>query len=94
MRMVINFYATLRPIAGRKAVAFELPKDTTVRDLLSAVVTRFPPMRRELLDERGELYPHVHLFVNGRDTPYLEHAAETVIRDGDKVDIFPAVGGG
>lgn len=92
--MIINFYATLRPIAGQKRVEFELPEATTVKELLSAVVTRFPAMRRELLDEHGELYPHVHLFVNGRDTPYLEHAANTVIREGDKVDIFPAVGGG
>ena len=57
-------------------------------------MTRFPPMRKELLDENGELYGHVHVFVNGRDAPYLENRVDTPIKVGDKVDVFPAVGGG
>lgn len=92
--MLVNFYATLRPIAGGKRVEFAFPENTTVKGLLSAVVERFPSMRRELLDDEGELYAHVHVFVNGRDAPYLDNATSTVIRPGDRVDIFPAVGGG
>ncbi|MFQ5615188.1 MAG: ubiquitin-like small modifier protein 1 [Anaerolineales bacterium] len=92
--MRVNFYATLRPIAGQKTIAFDLGTGATVRELVEAVVTRFPKMRRELLDERGELYGHVHVFVNGRDAPYLENAVDTPIKLGDKIDIFPAVGGG
>ncbi len=92
--MKVNFYATLRPIAGQKTVEFDLPANITVRELLAAIVTRFPPMDKELLDENGELYRHVHIFINGRDTPYLSNAVDTLIREGDKVDVFPAVGGG
>ncbi|MCP4214217.1 MAG: MoaD/ThiS family protein [bacterium] len=92
--MKIHFFATLRPIAGQKTVEFDLPQNITVRQLVEAVVTRFPPMRRELLDEEGELYPHVHVFVNGRDAPYLEKRMETIVRPEDTVNIFPAVGGG
>ena len=92
--MKVNFYATLRPIAGQKTVEFELPPNVTVRELLDAIVTRFPPMDKELLDENGELYAHVHVFINGRDAPYLENTVDTPIKAGDKVDVFPAVGGG
>ncbi len=92
--MHINFYATLRQITGQKTVEFPLPDEVTVRQVVDAVVTRFPPMRDELLDEQGELFGHVHVFVNGRDAPYLDNFMETVIYPGDKVDIFPAVGGG
>ncbi|KAA3664145.1 MAG: MoaD/ThiS family protein [Chloroflexi bacterium] len=92
--MKVNFYATLRPIAGQKTVEFDLPANITVRELLTAIVTRFPPMDKELLDEDGELYRHVHVFINGRDAPYLSNAVDTPIKAGDKVDVFPAVGGG
>lgn len=92
--MKVNFYATLRQIAGQKTVEFSLPAGTTVRQLVEAVVARFPRMRPELLDEDGRLYGHVHVFVNGRDAPYLESAVETALGLDDKVDIFPAVGGG
>lgn len=92
--MEINFFATLRQIAGQKTVEFPLTSAVTVRELVEAVVTRFPHMRAELLDENGELYRHVHVFVNGRDAPYLEEGVQTVIKPTDVVNIFPAVGGG
>lgn len=92
--MKVNFYATLRPIVGKKTVNFDLPANVTVEQLVEIVVNRYPPLRKELLDEEGKLFPHVHVFVNGRDAPYLDDAMDTVLRPDDKVDIFPAVAGG
>ena len=92
--MKINFYATLRPIAGQKTVKFDLDEGITVQEVLEAIVTRFPPMRDELVDENGNLYPHVHIFVNGRDAPYLPEGMATIITNNDKLDVFPAVAGG
>ena len=92
--MRVNFHATLRPIAGGRTVEMEIPEHATVNDLIAAVCQRFPPMREMLLDERGELRGHVHVFVNGRDAPYLEDALQTAVATGDMIDIFPAVAGG
>ena len=92
--MKVNFYATLRQIAGARTVEFEVPEGVTAAELLELVLERFPLMRPELVDEHGRLYRHVHLFVNGRDAPFLENAIDTVIQPTDKIDIFPAVGGG
>jgi len=92
--MKINFYATLRPIVGSKTIEFDLPETVTVQELLHFVVTRFPLLRQELLNEDGQLWPHVHVFVNGRDAPYLPNALETVINPTDTINIFPAVAGG
>ena len=92
--MKVNFYATLRPLAGSKTIEFDLEEGVTAQQLLDAVVLRFPAMRAELVDENGQLYRHVHLFVNGRDAIFLENAMDYRIKPGDKVDIFPAVGGG
>lgn len=92
--MRVNFYATLRPIVGGRTVEFDLEPGITVRELVDVMVERFPPLREQLLNERGELYPHVHVFINGRDAPYLEHGMATVIGPDDTADVFPAVAGG
>jgi molybdopterin synthase sulfur carrier subunit len=93
-RVNVNFYATLRQIAGRKTVTLPLAAGATVKALLDAVIERFPGMRSALFDEEGRLFPHVHVFINGQDAPHLEHALETRLREGDAIDLFPAVGGG
>jgi len=92
--MNVNFYATLRQVTGRKTDAFDLPAKTTVHALLEAVVERYPAMRDELFRDDGELYPHVHVFVNGRDAPYLDGALDAELSEDDLVDVFPAVAGG
>jgi molybdopterin synthase sulfur carrier subunit len=92
--MDVNLFATLRQIAGQKTVAMSLADGATVRELLDAVVTLFPGMRDELLTETDELRPHVHVFINGQDAPYLELGLKTPISVDDKIDFFPAVGGG
>ena len=78
--MKINFFATLRQIIGQKTIDFDLPENVAVRELVEIVVTRYPAMRPELLDGNGHLWPHVHVFVNGRDAPYLENGVETAVK--------------
>jgi molybdopterin synthase sulfur carrier subunit len=90
----VNFYATLRPLVGRKTVEIPLPGGATVRELLDAVVQKFPALAPRLLDEAGALRSHVHLFINGRDAPYLSDRLDTRLAATDSIDVFPAVGGG
>ena len=92
--MKVHFYATLREIVGTKTVEFELPEGATIRQLLALIVERIPALRRELLDDQGELHGHIHFFVNGRDAPYLADAVDTVLKPADVISIFPPVGGG
>ena len=92
--MKVNFYATLRPIVGQKTVELPIEDEATVQDVLETIVEKYPDMRKELMDENGQLLGHVHLFINGRDAPYLENMMETKIEPTDKIDVFPAVGGG
>ena len=91
--MKVNFYATYRPIVGGKTVDFDVDHGITVQQLIEAIITRFPAMQREMLDEQGSLYSHVHIFVNGRDIYYLK-GMDTLIRAEDTLNIFPPVGGG
>jgi molybdopterin synthase sulfur carrier subunit len=92
--MKVNFYATLRQIVGQKTIELDMPPETTVRQMVEAVMKQYPLMRPELIDENGDLHGHIHIFVNGRDAPYLADKLDTVIASSDKIDIFPPVGGG
>ena len=92
--MKVNFYATLRSIVGGKTVEVGFRDAMTVQELLDDLVTRYPALRSELLDENGNLHGHVHVFVNGRDVPFLTDGINTLITSEDAVNIFPPVGGG
>ena len=92
--MKVNFYATYRPIVGGKTVEFDLDQGITLRQLVQAIITRFPAMQHEMLDDNRNLYSHVHIFVNGRDSVLLEKKLDTVLQADDVLNIFPPVGGG
>jgi molybdopterin synthase sulfur carrier subunit len=92
--MKVDFYSTLRDIVGQKTVEITVPDACTVRQLLEAIFTCYPVMRKHLVDEHGQMYPHVHLFVSGRDSKFLENGLETVIDESNHIGLFPAVGGG
>lgn len=92
--MNVNFYATLRRIVGAKSVDFDLEEGATVAELIEEMVRCFPDLRQEMLDEHGQLYRHVHIFVNSRDAGFLEQGLDTPLSKTDVIGIFPAVGGG
>lgn len=92
--MKVNFYATLRPIVGQKTVELTLPSNTTAIQLVLMFVKDYPAMRKELLDENDQFFPHMKFFINGREAVYLPDKFDTIIQPDDKVDIFPPVGGG
>jgi molybdopterin synthase sulfur carrier subunit len=92
--MKVNFFATLRDIAGGKTVEFQVNDGVTARQLLDTIVERFPLMKKELLNSDGQMYGHVHFFINGRDVQFLDAGFQTIIAPDDVVNVFPAVGGG
>ena len=61
----------------------------TVAELLRALEAEHPALEGWILDERGLLRRHINVFVNGER---VEEAA--AVRDGDRVDVLPAISGG
>jgi len=92
--MKVNFYATFRPLVGGKTIMLPLPEGSTVNVMLQTLFAHYPALTAQMLDENGHLFQHVHVFVNGRDVPFLEQGFDTVLKDSDSLDIFPPVGGG
>ena len=92
--MKVNFFATLRDIAGGKVVEFDVDHGITAQELLDSIIVKFPLMKKELLKENGDMYGHVHFFINGRDVQFTDEKFQTKIMQEDTVNVFPAVGGG
>jgi sulfur-carrier protein len=64
----------------------------TVRDLLDDLMSRFPALRRQLV-ENEELAPFVNVYVEGEDVRTLD-GLETEVRPGSTVILLPAMAGG
>lgn len=92
--MNVRFHATLRQAVGGKHVEIDWREGLTVWEFVTQMIERYPLLGPQLLDGDGQLARHVHVMVNGRDAPYLEHGMQTLLRETDRIDIFPAVGGG
>jgi molybdopterin synthase sulfur carrier subunit len=92
--MNVNFYATLRQVVSAKSVDFNLAAGATIAQLLEEMLRCYPALRPELLNEQGQLYQHVHIFVNGRDATFLELGMQTPLAEHDTIGVFPAIGGG
>jgi molybdopterin converting factor small subunit len=64
----------------------------TVRELLDDLISRFPGLRYQLVDE-DEIAPYVNVYVGGEDVRTLD-GLETQVHDGSTVILLPAMAGG
>ena len=94
MKIIVHYYATLRQVVGSRQVDFVLPQGGTLRRLVEEMVGRYPDLRNEILDPQGNLYGHIHIFINGRDSTFLDDSMNSILEPEDIISIFPPVGGG
>ena len=90
--MRVDFYGTYRPVVGAKSI--ELDAGLSVRQVLEIVVARYPALREELLDARGELYPWVPVYVNGRNPRLWADGLDRPIGAADVLSIFSPIASG
>ena len=77
-------------VGGQKQVELD---GATIRELVDALVAKYPSLRQQLLDEQGDLNRFVNVYVNGQDVRYLD-GLETPVTDRDEVRLLPAMAGG
>jgi sulfur-carrier protein len=65
----------------------------TLGAVLDDLAARLPQLERRLRDERGELRPHVLMFVNGVSVR-TGAVMDTPVAEGAEVFVAPAVSGG
>lgn len=61
---------------------------------LTALDERFPGVRSRLCDAQGRIKLFIRLFVGEEDVRLLPDGQATRLKDGDHIDIQPAIAGG
>jgi len=65
----------------------------TVAEVLAALTTKFPDLRKQLFNDEGKLRSFVNVYLNDEDIRYLKKDATTVA-PGDTLSIVPSIAGG
>ena len=78
--------------AGRADVRVDGAAATT-REALALLWKECPGARDRVLTERGEVRPHINIFVDGENIRYAGDL-NAPVRDGSEIIILPAVSGG
>ena len=81
----------LRQFAG-KHDSVELA-GATVGEVLGALTTQFPDLRKQLFNDEGKLRSFVNVYLNDEDIRYLKKDA-TAVSGGDTLTIVPSIAGG
>jgi molybdopterin converting factor small subunit len=87
----VNLPTVLRPHAGgERIVALD---GSTVGEVLSALVAKYPGMTGQVIDDSGALHKFVNVYINDDDVRYLS-GVDTPVGASDELSILPAVAGG
>jgi adenylyltransferase/sulfurtransferase len=65
----------------------------TVGDVLSALTTQFPDLRKQIFNDEGKLRSFVNVYLNDEDIRYLDKTA-TAVSDADTLSLVPSIAGG
>lgn len=93
--MPVRFFVPgpLRDFSGGQAQVEIGGSPATLGDALAALGALYPGVTRRVLDEQGEVRPHINLFVGG-DCVRFGDGLATQLPEGCEIAILPAVSGG
>jgi molybdopterin converting factor small subunit len=66
---------------------------STVGEVLNALTSQHPALRKQLYTDEGRLRSFVNVYVNDEDIRYLDKDA-TPVAQGDTLTIVPSIAGG
>ena len=81
MKLTVHFHSYFRELAGVSQASFDLPPDSTLRDLTVKIYEKFPalqPLEKSTLKAVGVEYQR----------------NDHILREGDEISLFPPVQGG
>ncbi len=87
----ISIPTPLRQYAGeQKEVSVA---GATIDEVLGALTSQFPELKRHLYSEQGRLRNFVNIYLNDEDVRYLQKGS-TAVAETDTISIIPAIAGG
>lgn len=93
MNVRVRFYGMAYEEVGARELSIELTEGSTVDNLLSIIVEKYPDLTNLVYDEEGVFREYLEVAVNKTDIIGL-NGLETTLSDGDTVLIMPPIGGG
>lgn len=91
MKLKVKLFANFREVTRNKEVEVDV-KGSTVKDVVSALITAYPKLEPLMLADR-EIKPYVNILLNGQSVKGSGGLASKV-KEGDDLAIFPPVSGG
>ena len=65
----------------------------TVGEVLTAVTTAHPDLRKQIYSDEGKLRSYVNVYLNDEDIRYLDKE-KTAVGENDTLSIVPSIAGG
>ena len=65
----------------------------TVGQVLSALTTQYPDLRKQIFNDEGKLRSFVNVYLNDEDIRFLGGEAYA-FQDGDEIMLIPSIAGG
>jgi molybdopterin converting factor small subunit len=93
MAVTVRIPSYLAGFSGGKNVIPVEQHAGNVRELLRVLWEIYPSLQDRIVDEQGQIRPHINIFV-GTEAIRLTGEQETSVPDGSEVLIVPAVSGG
>jgi molybdopterin synthase sulfur carrier subunit len=91
MSVTVRIPTVLRNLTDNKEnIALEA---SNINEMLALLEAGHPGMKAKLCDDTGKLRRFVNIFVGEDDIRFLD-GQDTGLKDGDLVDIVPAIAGG
>ncbi len=88
--VIVKLFATLSEKVKKQSIE---TSGNTIIEVLRNIVADYPKLKNEILNENMELKEDYIYLLNGRNVHFL-NGKDTLLKDGDKISIFPPVGGG
>jgi molybdopterin synthase sulfur carrier subunit len=89
----VRLFGALRHVAGHASCLVEVGSGDTVQNVLDTLAIQCPELGAKVLSPDGRIQDGINVLVNGRDIRHLG-GPDTPVHEGDRVALFPAVGGG
>ncbi len=89
--VTVRVTAVLQKLTGGQKLVEA--RGATVREILDDLESRHPGFKEQMLGEDGKLQRFVNVYLNDEDVRYTG-GIDTGVKEGDTLDILPALAGG